>query len=59
MPASGPCHRGIILRRDADHDAGIGVALIARILAHAIGDHAARSSDVAATTVPPGHMQKL
>ena len=32
---------GIILRRDADHDAGIGVALIAGILAHAVGDDAA------------------
>ena len=32
----------IIRRRDADHDARIGVPLIARILAHAIGDDAPR-----------------
>jgi hypothetical protein len=48
----------VVLRRDAHHDAGVGVALVARVLAHAVGDHAP-GSDVAATTVPPGHMQKL
>ena len=32
---------GVVLRRDADHDAGVGVALVARVLAHAVGDHAA------------------
>ena len=56
MPASG-CAR-IVVGRDADHDAGVGVALVARILAHAVGDHAP-GSEAAATTVPPGHMQKL
>ena len=40
MPASG-CAR-IIRRRDADDDAGIGVALVARILAHAVGHDAPR-----------------
>jgi hypothetical protein len=33
---------GIVFRRDADDDAGVGVAFVARILAHAVGDHAAR-----------------
>ena len=40
MPASGS--PGIVRRRDADHDAGVGIALVARILAHAVGDDAAR-----------------
>src|SRR3546814_10157696 len=31
----------IIFRRDADDDAGVGVALVARVLAHAVGDDAA------------------
>ena len=39
MPASGSSP-GIVLGRDAHHDAGVGVALVARILAHAVGDHA-------------------
>ena len=56
MPASG-CP-GIIGRRNADDDAGVGVALVARVLAHAVGDDAS-GSEAAATTVPPGHMQKL
>src|SRR5690606_26475407 len=30
----------IVLRRDAHHDASVGIALVARILAHAVGDHA-------------------
>ena len=32
---------GIILGRDADHEAGVGVALVARILAHAVGHDSA------------------
>ena len=32
----------VVLRRDADDDAGVGVALVARVLAHAVGDDAAR-----------------
>ena len=32
----------IRLRIDCHHDARIGIALIARILAHAVGDHALR-----------------
>jgi hypothetical protein len=31
----------VVLRRDAHHDAGVGVALVAAVLAHAVGDHAA------------------
>ena len=48
MPSSGftgPVRSAVlpvVLRRDADHDAGIGVALVARILAHAVGHHALR-----------------
>ena len=48
----------IVVGRDADHDAAVGVAFVARILAHAVGHHPP-GSDAAATTVPPGHMQKL
>jgi hypothetical protein len=48
----------IVERRDADDDAGVGVAFVARVLAHAVGHHPV-CSEVAATTVPPGHMQKL
>src|SRR5450830_1257220 len=33
---------GIIRRRNADHDAAVGVAFVARILAHAVGDDAFR-----------------
>ena len=33
---------GVICRGDAHHDARIGIALIARILAHAVRDHATR-----------------
>ncbi len=33
---------GIIGRRNADHDAAVGIALIARILAHAIGHNPSR-----------------
>ena len=40
MPASGS--PGIVGGRDADHDAGVGVALVAGILAHAVGDDAPR-----------------
>jgi hypothetical protein len=32
----------IVGRRDTNHDGGVGVAFVARILAHAVGDHAAR-----------------
>ncbi len=32
---------GVVVRRDADHDAGVGVELGARILTHAVGDDAA------------------
>ena len=32
---------GVVRRRYAHHDAGIGVALIARVLAHAVGHHPA------------------
>ena len=48
MPSSGftgPSARpscAVVLRRDADDDAGVGVALVARVLAHAVGDDAAR-----------------
>ena len=46
MPASGLGRSAepsrVVLRRDADDDAGVGVALVARVLAHAVGDHAAR-----------------
>ena len=31
----------ILLRRDADHEAGVGVELGAAVLAHAVGDDAA------------------
>ena len=48
MPSSGftgcaasPAVLPIVLRRDADDDAGVGVALVARVLAHAVGDDAA------------------
>ncbi len=37
-PPSADSPRGV----DADHDAGVGVALVARVLAHAVGDDAAR-----------------
>src|SRR5688572_8669315 len=30
---------GIVGRRYADHDTGVRIALVARILAHAVGDH--------------------
>src|SRR6185503_8983195 len=33
---------GIVRRRDADHDAAVGVALVARVLAHAVGDDPSR-----------------
>ncbi|KFB72302.1 MAG: hypothetical protein AW09_002510 [Candidatus Accumulibacter phosphatis] len=33
---------GVVERGDADDDAGVGIALVARILAHAVGDHAVR-----------------
>ena len=48
MPASGSTARrslpsgAVVLRRDADDDAGVGVALVVRVLAHAVGDDAAR-----------------
>ena len=61
MPASGPC-AGVIRRvrgADAHDDAGIGVALVARILAHAVGDDAAGFARSPPPRVPPGHMQKL
>ena len=32
---------GVVNGVDSHHDAGIGVAFIARVLAHAVGDHAA------------------
>src|SRR5204863_4595144 len=32
----------VVLRRDADDDARVGIALVARVLAHAVGDDAAR-----------------
>ena len=52
------CRIGVIVRCDTDDDARVCVALGARILAHTIGDHVT-GLEVAATTVPPGHMQKL
>ena len=50
MPSSGPTvaararspRHDVVRRRDADDDAGVGVALVARVLAHAVGDHALR-----------------
>ena len=46
LRAKGGDEAGRVLREvgrlDADHDAGVGIALIARVLAHAIGDHAPR-----------------
>ena len=43
MPASGPSpYSRVILRRDPAHDRRVGVALVARVLAHAVGDHAPR-----------------
>ena len=64
MPLQGDTRQGMArivgLRRDADHDAGIGVALIARILAHPIGDDAQPA--FAWWRPPPcrrGNMQKL
>jgi hypothetical protein len=41
--------RIVALRVDADHEAGVGVALVARILAHAVGHDAVR----ARTSPPP------
>src|SRR2546430_15617775 len=37
---------GIIRGRDADHDAGVGVALRARVLAHAVGDDTAHLREI-------------
>src|SRR3989338_1504779 len=48
LPAALELHPGqwvagiILLGRNAHHDAAVGVALVARILAHAVGDHPPR-----------------